>query len=106
MTGTGVPVLFSSGNRATKSQSAGNGSAAGETEWGGWGSNPRPADYESGRVAHLFITVYLRKRLACHLPCQALDHIFATAHIRDHKPLSIECISHPTGKQLIVVFLP
>jgi hypothetical protein len=34
---------------AAKSQPAGNGSYAGQTAWGGWGSNPRPADYEAMR---------------------------------------------------------
>jgi hypothetical protein len=37
---------------AAKSQPAGNGSFAGQTAWGGWGSNPRPADCEeTGRLA-------------------------------------------------------
>ena len=47
MTGTDVPILFSSDSRATKSQPAGNGFTAVQMWWGGWGSNPRPADYES-----------------------------------------------------------
>jgi Phage integrase, N-terminal SAM-like domain len=50
VTGTDVPILFSSGNRATKSQSAGNGFTAVQVWWGGWGSNPRPADYESAAL--------------------------------------------------------
>ena len=46
MTGTDVLTLFSPEAGASKSQPAGNGSYAGQTVWGGWGSNPRPADYE------------------------------------------------------------
>ena len=50
MTGTDVPILFSPEAGAAKSQPAGNGSYAGQTGWGGWGSNPRPADYESAAL--------------------------------------------------------
>jgi hypothetical protein len=50
MTGTGVPILFPSETGTAKSQLAGNGSYAGQTAWGGWGSNPRPADYESAAL--------------------------------------------------------
>ena len=32
-----------------------------ELEWGGWGSNPRPADYESGQPANCFIASELGK---------------------------------------------
>ena len=46
MTGTYVLTMFSPGAEAAKSQPAGNGSTAARTWWGGWGSNPRPADYE------------------------------------------------------------
>jgi hypothetical protein len=46
MTGTDVLTLFSPEAGTAKSQPAGNGSYAGQTVWGGWGSNPRPADYE------------------------------------------------------------
>jgi hypothetical protein len=46
MTGTGVAFLFPSKAGAAKSQPAGNYSTAGQIGWGGWGSNPRPADYE------------------------------------------------------------
>jgi hypothetical protein len=45
-TGAGVPWMFPEGTGAAKSQLAGNGSAAAQVWWGGWGSNPRPADYE------------------------------------------------------------
>jgi hypothetical protein len=44
--GTDVLTLFSPEAGAAKSQPAGNGSYAGQTAWGGWGSNRRPADYE------------------------------------------------------------
>jgi hypothetical protein len=50
MTGTDVLTLFSPEVRAAKSQAAGNGFYAGQTAWGGWGSNPRPADYESAAL--------------------------------------------------------
>jgi hypothetical protein len=50
MTGTDVLTLFPPEAGAEKSQPAGNGSYAGQTVWGGWGSNPRPADYESAAL--------------------------------------------------------
>jgi len=51
MTATDVFTLFSHKGGTAKSQLAGNGSAAGQTRWGGWGSNPRPADYEDTGLA-------------------------------------------------------
>jgi hypothetical protein len=51
--GTDVPILFPSEAGAAKSQPAGNYSTAGQNVWGGWGSNPRPADYEKhARAQH------------------------------------------------------
>ena len=50
VTGTDVPILFPSEAGAAKSQPAGNRSTAGQMWWGGWGSNPRPADYESAAL--------------------------------------------------------
>jgi len=50
MTGTDVLTLFSPEAGAAKPQPAGNGSHADQTVWGGWGSNPRPADYESAAL--------------------------------------------------------
>jgi hypothetical protein len=35
-------------------------------EWGGWGSNPRPADYESGILATVYDGFYLRERETDH----------------------------------------
>ena len=53
MTGTDVLTLFAPEAEAAKSQPAGNGSYAGQTAWGGWGSDPRPADYEKhARAQH------------------------------------------------------
>jgi hypothetical protein len=46
MTGMGVLTLLSPAAGTGKSQLAEHGSAAGHVRWGGWGSNPRPADYE------------------------------------------------------------
>jgi hypothetical protein len=46
MTVTDVLALFSPEAGAARSQPAGNGSDAGQTVRGGWGSNRRPADYE------------------------------------------------------------
>ena len=46
---------------AAKSQLVGQDPTAGQAEWGGWGSNPRPADYEeTGRAAD-----GAGRRLAC-----------------------------------------
>ena len=42
-----VPPLFPVAVIAAVSQLAGNRSAAGQKWWGGWDSNPGPADYES-----------------------------------------------------------
>ncbi len=50
MIGTGVPQLFRSSATAALSQPIGNRIAAGQTWWGGWGSNPRPTDYESAAL--------------------------------------------------------
>ena len=50
MTGTNVPQMFSRAATAALSQLAGNGSIAGQTWWGGWDSNPGPADYESAAL--------------------------------------------------------
>jgi hypothetical protein len=61
MTGTDVPILFPSEAVAGKSHSAGKGSAAAQPWWGGWGSNPRPADYE--KHARLQHTLDLHQRL-------------------------------------------
>jgi len=47
---TSVSILVPSVTGAAKSQPAGNRSTAGQTWWGGWGSNPRPADYESAAL--------------------------------------------------------
>jgi hypothetical protein len=45
-----VPRLFPGSLIAAVSQLAGNGPAAGQMWWGGWDSNPRPADYESAAL--------------------------------------------------------
>ena len=58
---TSVPQMFPEGTGATKSQSAGNGSAAAQMWWGEWGSNPRPADYEEPARLPLM----LAERLHC-----------------------------------------
>jgi vanillate/3-O-methylgallate O-demethylase len=50
MSRTCVLTLFSQAGRTAKSQSAGKGSASAQAWWGGWGSNPRPADYESAAL--------------------------------------------------------
>ena len=47
---TYVLTLFSPEGRTAKSQLAGNSFTAGQAWWGGWGSNPRPADYESAAL--------------------------------------------------------
>jgi hypothetical protein len=49
-TGTNVLTLSSHEGAAAKSQLAGQDPTAGHAEWGGWGSNPRPADYESAAL--------------------------------------------------------
>ena len=46
---TDVPRPFPGSVTAAVSQFAGNRSAAGQMGWGGWDSNPRPADYECER---------------------------------------------------------
>ena len=46
MIGTSVPT----GLIAGLSQPAGNRQTAAQLWWGGWGSNPRPADYESAAL--------------------------------------------------------
>ena len=48
--GTGVPILCPSAVIAAVSQHAGNRVPAAQAMWGGWGSNPRPADYESAET--------------------------------------------------------
>ena len=47
---TGASTMFPPQGGTAKSQPAGNGSAAAQMWWGGWGSNPRPADYESAAL--------------------------------------------------------
>jgi hypothetical protein len=64
MTGTDVLTLFSPEAGAAKSQPAGNGSYAGQTAWGGWGSNPRPADYESATAPRFSVQVGLYMQLS------------------------------------------
>jgi hypothetical protein len=46
-----APRLFPGAVIAAVSQLAGNRQTAGHMWWGGWGSNPRPADYESSPPA-------------------------------------------------------
>jgi hypothetical protein len=43
-----VPRMFPGAVIAGLSQAAGGRVSAAQAVWGGWGSNPRPADYESG----------------------------------------------------------
>jgi hypothetical protein len=49
-TGANVPWVFPGASRTAKSQLAGNSATAAQMWWGGWGSNPRPADYESAAL--------------------------------------------------------
>ncbi len=45
-----VPQMFYSGAPTILAESQPDSINPGQTAWGGWGSNPRPADYESAAL--------------------------------------------------------
>jgi hypothetical protein len=45
-------------------------------EWGGWGSNPRPADYESGQPANCSIASELGKPSQARLFSARFRYVF------------------------------
>ena len=47
---TSVPLVFSEAARWLRSEGARFYVLAVQARWGGWGSNPRPADYESAAL--------------------------------------------------------
>ena len=50
MTVTHIPRMFSTSGLDERPERVPEGVCAGQAGWGGWGSNPRPADYESAAL--------------------------------------------------------
>ena len=62
---------------------AGQHVSAGEDWWGGWGSNPRPADYESGKPMANCRGIDLHEREPDHRGPQELDRVSTMAVPRE-----------------------
>jgi len=84
VTCAGVHILFASGPRRWLPAGAVRHVIAGQRWWGGWGSNPRPADYESSILANAYSRLYLRERETDHRCQPRPDRVFAMISSESH----------------------
>ena len=93
MTGSGVPRKLPRSLAAALSQSGGNRPAAGQEWWGGWGSNPGPADYEKHARPQRMLDLHQRlasmpRMQTWHWPAVAvITTIAANGHTPRARPL-------------------